>query len=354
VSPENNQLALMLARQIEGSGPISVAEYMRSANEEYYSAADPFGADGDFVTAPEISQMFGELAGLWLADLWMRANRPATCKYVELGPGRGTLAADALRAMARFDFDPAVYFVETSEVLRASQLTSVPVARVIGKVENLPNDGPLLIVANEFFDALPIKQLIATHAGWRELLVARGPGGTFVTVPGTHNMDHIVPPAIRSAPANSIYETAPETSRIIFDLLTRLKKQGGALLVIDYGYCEPGLGSTLQAVKDHAFAGPFENPGQHDLTAHVNFLELANLAEMREMRVSGPAGQGDWLTALGINQRAASIAAQSPDRADEINAARDRLVDAAQMGTLFKVLAISSPDWPVPEGFAGL
>ncbi len=344
----------MLARQIEGSGPISVAEYMRSANDEYYRAADPLGVDGDFITAPEISQMFGELVGLWLADLWMRANRPATCKYVELGPGRGTLAADALRAMARFDFDPAVCFVETSELLRVKQLTSVPAATVIGKVEDLPNEGPLLIVANEFFDALPIKQLISTHAGWRELLIARGPGGTFVTVPGTHNMDHIVPPAIRGAPANSIYETAPDASRIIFELMTRLQKQGGALLVIDYGYAEPGLGSTLQAVKGHAFADPFENPGHHDLTAHVNFAEMANLAAMREMRVSGPAGQGDWLAALGIDHRAASIAAQSPERADEINAARDRLVDAAQMGTLFKVLAISSPDWPVPEGFAGL
>jgi NADH dehydrogenase [ubiquinone] 1 alpha subcomplex assembly factor 7 len=351
VLPDSGQLALMLARQIEGSGPISVAEYMRSANEVYYNRADPLGAEGDFITAPEISQMFGELVGLWLADMWMRANRPAACHYVELGPGRGTLAADALRSVAQFDFAPPVYFVETSEILAAKQMVSVPSAVIIRKVEDLPTDGPLLIVANEFFDALPIKQLIATHAGWRELLVARGASGTFITVPGTHNMDHIVPAPVRNAPTGSIYETAPEASGILYELTSRILKQGGALLVIDYGYSQPGLGSTLQALKSHSFADPFENPGQHDLTAHVNFMEMANLAVMRELRVSGPAGQGEWLSALGINQRADFIAQNTPERAEEIYAARDRLVSAEQMGDLFKVLAISSPEWPVPEGF---
>jgi NADH dehydrogenase [ubiquinone] 1 alpha subcomplex assembly factor 7 len=351
VLPESGQLALMLARQIAGSGPISLAEYMRSANAEYYGRADPLGTDGDFITAPEISQMFGEMVGLWLADMWMRANRPGKCHYVELGPGRGTLAADALRAVSRFDFGPPVYFVETSEALRAKQLTAVSGANIISSVEDLPTDGPLLVVANEFFDALPIKQFIATHAGWREQLVARGQGGKFMTVPGTHNMDHIIPAAVRNAPTGSIYEIATEASSILFELTSRLLKQGGALLVIDYGYTEPGLGSTLQAVKGHAFADPFENPGAHDLTAHVNFMEIANLGEMRELRVSGPVGQGDWLTSLGINERAASIAASTPERAEEIIVARDRLIEEGQMGTLFKVLAISAQDWPVPEGF---
>ncbi len=349
--PDTGQLALKLARQIEGSGPISVAEYMRAANEEYYNRADPLGIDGDFITAPEISQMFGELTGLWLADIWMRANRPQLCHYVELGPGRGTLAADALRSVEQFGFAPDVHFVETSEALRAKQLASVPRANIVRTCEELPTDGPLLIVANEFFDALPIKQLTATHAGWRELLVARGQAGKFITVPGIHNMDHIVPASVRGAPIGSIYETAPETSGILYELTSRILKQGGVLLIIDYGYTEPGLGSTLQALHGHAFADPFENPGKNDLTAHVNFVEMANLADMRELRVSGPVGQGVWLTALGIDQRAAHIAASSPDRSEEIEAARDRLAADDQMGQLFKVLAISSPDWPVPEGF---
>ncbi len=351
VLPDTGQIALMLSRQIEGSGPISLAEYMRTANDAYYNREDPLGVDGDFITAPEISQMFGELVGLWLADIWMRANRPANCYYAELGPGRGTLAADALRSVAQFEFTPSVYFVETSDVLRSKQVMSVPSANLVRSVEELPDDGPLLIVANEFFDALPIKQLIATHAGWRELLVARGQAGKFICVPGTHNMDHIVPTAVRNAPTGSIYETAPEASGILYELTSRIMKQGGVLLVIDYGYSEPGLGSTLQAVKSHEFADPYENPGQHDLTAHVNFMEMANLAEMRELRVSGPVGQGAWLETLGINQRAAFIAESAPERAAEIYGARDRLISAEQMGGLFKVLAISSPDWPVPEGF---
>jgi NADH dehydrogenase [ubiquinone] 1 alpha subcomplex assembly factor 7 len=352
--PDSSHLALLLARQIEASGPMSVAEYMRSANDAYYGGADPLGVQGDFITAPEISQMFGELAGLWLADIWLRAGRPPGCHYAELGPGRGTLAADALRAVAQFDFEPDVYFVETSELLRAKQLMAVPHATMLNSAADLPGSGPLLIVANEFFDALPVKQLVATHAGWRELLVARGQAGTFVTVPGTHNMDHIVPAAVRNAPPGSIYETAPETSGILYELTTRILKQGGVLLVIDYGYAEPGLGSTLQAVKDHEFADPFENPGEHDLTAHVNFMEMANLAAMRELRVSGPVTQGSWLKSLGIEQRADHIASVSPARSEEIFAARDRLTDDAQMGGLFKVLAISAPEWPVPEGFAAI
>ena len=156
MSPDAGQLALRLAKQIEGSGPISVAEYMRAANDEYYGSGDPFGVEGDFITAPEISQMFGELVGMWLTDMWLRQNSPTGCHYVELGPGRGTLAADALRAMARFDFAPSVHFVETSEALRATQAESVPAAVFHDGMDSLPADGPLLIIANEFFDALPV------------------------------------------------------------------------------------------------------------------------------------------------------------------------------------------------------
>ncbi len=351
MSPEPNQLARRLAKQIEASGPISVAEYMEAANAEYYNRADPLGVEGDFITAPEISQIFGELVGIWLTDIWLRQNSPK-CHYVELGPGRGTLAADALRAMMRFDFAPPVHFVETSEALRAKQAQAVPHTRFHDAIDSLPDDLPLLIVANEFFDALPVRQLISTHSGWRERVVARDRGVKFTPMPGAHPMDAAVPAEFRNQRNDAIYETSPVASGILYELGSRLEKQGGVMLIIDYGYASPGFGSTLQAVKNHQFADPFDNPGEHDLTAHVNFMELANLALLRNLSVHGPVGQGSWLEALGIDPRAATLADASPDRAREIFEARDRLVEEDQMGSLFKIMAISAPEWPVPEGFA--
>ena len=351
MSHDAGQLALRLAKQIEGSGPISVAEYMRAANSEYYDSADPLGVDGDFITAPEISQMFGELVGMWLTDIWLRHNSPANCRYVELGPGRGTLAADALRAMARFDFVPEVHFVETSSVLRGKQAEAVPQAHYHDSIESVPADGPLFVIANEFFDALPVRQLIATHAGWRERVVVRDRGTKFAAMPGSQAMDSAVPELFRNAPVGSIVESSPDSSAVMYEIAGRLAAQGGAMLIVDYGYVQPGLGSTLQAVKGHQSVDPFADPGQCDLTAHVNFFDLGNIARMRNLEIAGPTSQGAWLSALGINQRAAMLAEASPDRRDEINDARDRLVKADAMGTLFKVLALHSPDWPVPEGF---
>jgi NADH dehydrogenase [ubiquinone] 1 alpha subcomplex assembly factor 7 len=354
VSPDVGQLALRLAKQIEGSGPISVAEYMRAANNEYYASGDPFGTEGDFVTAPEISQMFGELVGMWLTDIWMRQSNPLGCHYVELGPGRGTLAADALRAMGQFGFVPKVHFVETSEALRAKQAENAPAAAFHDSIASLPTDGPLLVVANEFFDALPVRQLILTHAGWRERVVVRDRGTKFAAMPGSSAMDAAVPDAFRNSPVGSIIESAPDSAGVMYEIAARIAAQGGAMLVVDYGYVQPGLGSTLQAVKAHAFADPFLDPGTCDLTAHVNFLELGNMARMRELSVAGPTAQGVWLSALGIQQRAAMLAEASPERTDEINAARDRLIKADEMGTLFKVMAVHSPSWPIPEGFGGV
>lgn len=353
MSPDTGQLALRLAKQIEGSGPISVAEYMRASNGEYYGAGDPFGVEGDFITAPEISQMFGELIGMWLTDLYLRQNSPSNCHYVELGPGRGTLAADALRAMSKFEFAPAVHFVETSEALRAQQLQNVPLATFHERVETLPTDGPLLVVANEFFDALPIRQLILTHAGWRERVVVRDRGTKFAAMPGSYPMDGSVPAAFQNSPVGSIFESSPDAAAIMYELSNRIATQGGAILVIDYGYTQPGLGSTLQAVKAHDYADPFLDPGSCDLTAHVNFFELANLARMRNLVVAGPTTQGVFLSALGIGQRAHALAEASPDRREDIFTARDRLIKTGEMGTLFKVLAAHAPDWPAPEGFGG-
>lgn len=352
MSPESNQLADRLARQIEASGPISIAEYMRVANAEYYNRADPLGVDGDFITAPEISQMFGELIGMWLTDIWMRQGRPDACHYVELGPGRGTLAADALRAMAKFGLSPSVHFVETSAALRKKQAGRVPQAVFHDSIETVPTDAPLLIVANEFFDALPVRQIVATDSGWveRVVVVVRN-GNKFAAAPGSSKMDALVPSAHQAAQPGSIFEISPDSAAVLYEIAGCIANQGGVLLVIDYGYSTPALGSTLQAVSAHDFADPFDNPGGHDLTAHVNFRDLTNVALARELRVSGPVTQGDFLQALGIDHRAAILARNAPDKADEIAAARQRLVNTDQMGALFKILAISAPEWVTPEGF---
>jgi SAM-dependent MidA family methyltransferase len=335
-----------LARLIAASGPIPVSVFMAEANAHYYATRDPFGAAGDFTTAPEISQMFGELVGLWLADLWDRAGRPADTAYVELGPGRGTLAADALRAMRAAGLRPKVHFVEISPVLRAAQAERVADAEWHGDLASLPSDVPLLVVANEFFDALPIRQLVATRRGWHERLVAHTDAG-FVPVPGP-----LIPAPLAPAETGAVAETSPAVLGIARALSQRLAEQGGAALIVDYGHTQSAVGETLQAVSAHAFADPWQEPGSRDLTAHVDFDALARAAAAEGARVSGPVGQGEWLEAMGIGVRAEALAGAAPGRADEIAAARERLAGPGQMGGLFKALALTDPCWPEPAGFA--
>ena len=351
VSPDTAQVALRLGQQIDTTGPISVAEYMQVANTAYYGSGDPLGVEGDFITAPEISQMFGEMVGIWLSDIWLRHHSPSHCHYVELGPGRGTLAADVLRTTKRFGWEPTVHFVENSPVLRSKQQAAVPAAAFHDSIDSLPSDVPLCIVANEFFDALPVRQMIATHVGWRERVVVRDRGSRFAAMPGARATDDQVPNHFRVAAVGSIYETCPDASAIMRQLSQRLAKQGGVMLVIDYGYAQPALGSTLQAVRNHQYADPFADPGQIDLTAHVDFLELAHRAKDSGLTVSGPSNQGAWLSSLGIDQRTHALAQAHPEKAEDILLARNRLVQGDAMGTLFKVLATHSADWPQPEGF---
>ena len=220
-------LTQRLERLIAQGGSIPVSLFMAYANAHYYATRDPLGADGDFITAPEISQMFGELIGLWCADLWMRAGQPDVA-WVELGPGRGTLASDALRSMRRFGLDPAVHLVETSPVLRDQQSARVPVAAFHDDVSTLPADRPLIIVANEFFDALPIRQLLRTREGWRERVVTTE-GGRFVAAAGQVPMDAAVPPLLRMQPPGTILESCPSGSAIMGDLAATLARQGGAV-----------------------------------------------------------------------------------------------------------------------------
>ncbi|CAN5394931.1 SAM-dependent methyltransferase [soil metagenome] len=336
-----------LARAITLAGPMSLAQYMGAANAHYYATRDPLGAGGDFTTAPEISQMFGELIGLWSADLWDSAGRPGAA-WVELGPGRGTLAADAIRAMTKAGFTPPVYFVETSPTLRAAQAERVPNAIWHDDSTTLPEDRPLIVIANEFFDALPIRQLVKAHDGWRERLVACQ-DLLFLPIPGKPLPAGIMPAELDDAAPGSVVETSPAAVAMLGDLARRIVDQGGALLVIDYGYQGPAIGDTLQAVKAHAFANPFEAPGEHDLTAHVDFATLAAAGVAEGASAYGPVPQGAFLTALGIDARAAALARSDYDA---VAPARNRLIAPDQMGELFKALAITAPDWPIPAGFA--
>ncbi|WP_336962249.1 class I SAM-dependent methyltransferase [Sphingobium aquiterrae] len=348
-------LGQRLARQIEAGGPISIAHYMAEANAYYYGTRDPLGAAGDFTTAPEISQMFGELVGLCLADLWMRSGRRPHPLYVELGPGRGTLAADALRAMEAAALAPQVHLVETSPTLRERQSALLSHATHHDDFDSVPEQGPLLIVANEFFDALPVRQLVRTQAGWRERVVIGGegePGERFEAMPGYRVMDAAVPAHLAGAPEGSILETSPACATVAFTIAHRIKKQGGGALFIDYAYAGPAVGDTLQAVRNHRVSDPFADVGDSDLTAHVDFGTIGNIGRQEGLTVLGPVGQGAFLTALGIDARAASLARAQPQRAADVEAARARLVAPAQMGTLFKVMAFVHPDWTTPEGFA--
>ena len=331
---------------LTGAEPVSLHDFMAAANAAYYGSRDPLGRAGDFITAPEISQMFGELIGLWCADLILRAGA-MNAAYVELGPGRGTLAADALRAMGKAGLAPPVHFVETSPVLREKQRISVPHARWHDDMTSLPEDRPLVIVANEFFDALAIRQFERTGLGWRERLVA---DGRFLL--GTVDCASEIPLQLCDAPMGSIVERNPAAETIMADLAARIARQGGAVLALDYGYEGPATGDTLQAMTAHHYADPLTEPGTRDLTAHVDFAMLAAIARSHGARPSPCLTQGTFLTALGIDARAQALGRINPAEADAIDAARHRLVAPEAMGRLFKVLAVRNADWPTPAGFA--
>lgn len=346
----SGDLTARFKRLIASFGPIPVARFMGESNAHYYATRDPLGDAGDFITAPEISQMFGELTGLWLADLWDRAGRPADAAYAELGPGRGTLARDTLRAMAGFGLRPAVHLVEGSPALRRLQTGAVPDAQFHADPVALPEDRPLLLVANEFLDALPIRQLVRAEKGWRERMVGLAEGA-FAFVAGPQPMDQAVPKERAESPAGTIVETCPGAAAVVEEIAARLMRQGGAALFVDYGHLHSRTGSTLQAVRAHRKVDPLAMPGEADLTAHVDFTALAEIARRAGCRVN-TATQGAWLEAMGIGARTAALAATAPMRAPEIIGARARLTAAEQMGTLFKVMALTAPDWPEPAGFA--
>ena len=300
---------------------------MEACNAYYYSTRDPIGRDGDFTTAPEISQMFGELVGAALADSWAKVGKPSDAAYVELGPGRGTLAADALRVLRSAGFAGKVHFVETSPTLRAKQAERVPEAVWRETIEDLPQS-PMLIVANEFFDALPVRQFVGAME--RKIMIAAG-GLAF-------DRDGEI---IEKSPARN--EAAAAVARLI-------ASNGGVALVIDYGHERTAAGDTLQAVRGHRYVPTLVDPGEQDLTAHVDFEALGRAAADAGAKVSGVVTQGDWLNRLGIGARAAALATANPDRVPELEDAVDRLCHEDRMGQLFKVMAFHAPTWPVPAG----
>ncbi len=317
-----------LRDRISSDGPLTVEAFMQACNAYYYATRDPLGARGDFITAPEISQMFGEMAGACLADCWARSGRPGEAIYVELGPGRGTLAADALRAVRSAGLDPPVHFVETSPVLRKAQAEAVPGATWHEDLSSVPN-APMLLVANEFLDALPVRQFVAGI----ERKVTADAGGLAFDRDG------------------EVVETSPARDQVVADVASRLATHGGVALIIDYGHPKSAPGDTLQAVRGQCFAPVLDKPGEQDLTAHVDFETVALAAREAGAGATGLATQGAWLERLGIPARSLALGKAHPERADEIEAACSRLCGSRQMGELFKVIALHSPNWAVPAGF---
>jgi NADH dehydrogenase [ubiquinone] 1 alpha subcomplex assembly factor 7 len=282
--------------------------------------------------------------------MWIRSGRSDRVHYVELGPGRGTLARDALTAARRYGLELKPHFVETSTALKVLQLDTHPGAVWHADLSTLPHDGALLIVANEFLDALPVRQMVRTAAGWRERMVAVA-DGKLVPVAGNRPMDAAVPAVFADAPEGAIAEASPAAASVMFEVAGRLAAQGGAALFFDYGHAEPQLGSTLQAVRAHRKVDPFAMPGEADLTAHVDFAALAQVAQSRGARWLGTTEQGRWLRALGIEARAQALAGFAPQHGPAIHAAKDRLIGEGQMGALFKVMGLAGPGWPDGEGF---
>jgi NADH dehydrogenase [ubiquinone] 1 alpha subcomplex assembly factor 7 len=354
-------LEKLIFRMIAADGPIPVDRYMSLClghpEHGFYMKGEPIGARGAFTTAPEISQMFGELIGAWCHAVWTSTGAPEKFHWVELGPGRGTLFADMVRVALR---DPAFakaargVLIESSPILEQTQRTRlkdshIPIAWV-RTLDELPDDAPLIVVANEFFDALPIRQAIKGRRGWHERLLGESANELVLGVSPNLLSAELIPEPLRAAVEGSIVEFSPARDAAMITLAARLNAQGGAALIVDYGYEGPQTGETFQAMRAHGYANPLDAPGDADLTAHVDFKALAHASG--GLAVFGPVAQGDFLNRLGIRERAARLhSAATPAQAADIAAALERLTDPLAMGGLFKALAICKVRMPPPPGF---
>lgn len=359
-----NPLERLIHEMIIANGPLSIETYMAIALTHpvhgYYASKNPLGKHGDFITAPEISQMFGELTGLWCAAVWRALGEPRPFVLAELGPGQGTLMADALRAarvVPRFLSAIDLHLVEASEALRGSQQAALEgFGLAIGwhkSAEELPG-GPAIIVANEFFDCLPVRHFVRGADGWHERRIGLNSEGhlCFGLAPDPE------PGFAVPGEEGCVFEAGIAAARLMTRLAGRIAAQGGALLVIDYGYDTPSCGETLQAVRRHGFADPLQDPGEADLTAHVDFCGLARAARAAGAEVHGPVPQGEWLARLGLYERAAKLREKaSAEQGTEIESAVQRLAGMGEgsgegsMARLFKTLAVVKEGFGIPPGF---
>jgi NADH dehydrogenase [ubiquinone] 1 alpha subcomplex assembly factor 7 len=356
-------LVARLQHHIRAQGPLTIAAFMATALHDpragYYARRQPLGASGDFTTAPEISQIFGELIGLWCADLWQRIGEPSPVIVAELGPGRGVLMADFARAVSTvpgFRQAMKLHLVEASPVLRAGQQRRLADADPVwsADVAELP-DGPLFLIANEFLDALPIRQLVRGQKHWAERLVGLDAEGRLCFALGPENpvLDLLVPSERRAAPPGTIVELHPAAAALAAGLAARFRRTPGAALFIDYGYADGGAGSTLAAVSGHNPTGILDAPGKADLSAHVDFAAFAAAAQAGGASVWGPIAQGEFLKALGAELRLTALMRRAaPEQRPMLESGLRRLIDPTEMGTLFKVVAVTSPGLPPPSGFA--
>lgn len=361
-------LKTRMADLIAAQGPISVAQFMTVAlldpKEGYYATRDPFGPSrnnkgGDFTTAPEISQMFGEMIGLWLVQAWADQGCPKNPRLVELGPGRGTLMADILRTAKvapEFLMDLDVVLIEASPVLQEMQADKL---RGLGadvswqaQFDDSLADRPLFLVANEFFDALPIRQYVRTERGWCERMITVKDGELAFALAPVALPVAAVPAGLEQAPDGAVYETSPAAAALAEDIARVIAARGGAGLIIDYGYgMRTGFAETLQAVGGHRFADVLAAPGEADLSAHVDFAALAAAGKRGGAAISGPVTQGAFLANLGLTERAEQLMKANPDEAENLLAATERLIGHDKMGQLFKVLALTPPSITDVAGF---
>jgi len=318
----------------------------------YYVSRDPLGREGDFITAPEVSQMFGELLGLWVGSVWKAMGSPSMLRLVELGPGRGTMMADALRALRILP--PLcqalrVHMVEINPVLREKQKVTLSDVGNITWHDNIDAvpEGPCIILANEYFDVLPIHQVVRRETGWHERVIELGDNDRLVFGAASDpipRFELLLPPLVRLAPVGAVFEWRPDTE--MMKLAMRVRDQSGAALIVDYGHMRSDAGDTFQAITRHSFADPLKAPGQTDVTAHVDFQALARAAEVVDALAHGPVTQGEFLKRLGIETRANTLMQKAtPEASKEVSEALKRLTDTGRggMGSMFKVLGISDP-----------
>lgn len=355
-----DQLKKIILKIIQDNGPISVSKYMETVlghpEYGYYMRQDPLGQDGDFTTAPEISQMFGEMIGLWLADVWMQFGSPAEFILLECGPGRGTLMADALRSTKSIPgFHGAVqlHLLETSPVLKNEQKNCLQETKVQwhDTLDTLPDHLPLLVIANEFFDALPVSQYEFTLDGWCERLIGYEEDAFAWTLKPV-SIDPAQAKALDQPQNGKIIELSPVRGAFMNDLAKRIQSQSGAALIFDYGYLKASYGDTFQAVYKHEFVDPLLHAGDADLTAHVNFDQLEDIAIEHGLNIFGMTSQGEFLKKLGIQVYASKLLASANEKqAQDIQKALHRLTHSDEMGTLFKVMGVGYGPNIKPAGF---